>query len=80
MNDPEMVVTRRDFVRGTVSAVMAASVPGTSWAQAGSRIPRSSSVILVRDQKVLNPSLVVDRTVLKQMLSDCVLQVSQKEN
>lgn len=79
MNDSNIVVTRRDFVRGTVLSVIGASVTGTTPTQATSGPTRSSTVTLVRDQEVVSSNLIVDRSILKQMLSDCLQKVTGKK-
>jgi hypothetical protein len=76
MTDPKNIVTRRDFVRGTVSAALGASVAGITPTGANARAPRSSTVTIVRDQKVLSSANRVDTTVLKQMLAEIVIRVT----
>lgn len=75
------VITRRDFVRGTVCTVVAGTAVGPA-AEAltgqskGSRPARSARVVLVRDEKVLNASHDVDAVVLDRMLADSVMRVT----
>jgi hypothetical protein len=76
MNEPKIVLTRRDFVRGTVSGVLAASLPASAWQQ--KRASRSAAVIVVRDQKALGAGNQVDVGTLKQMLTDTVMRVTDK--
>ncbi len=73
MNDERIPITRRDFVRGSVAAVLVASVPARAWAQGSSRV---SSVVLVRDETVLDAANKVNGPVLKQMLAQTVMRVT----
>jgi hypothetical protein len=75
MSDEITVLTRRDFVRGTVAGALAASLPAHALQQ--KRGPRSSTVVLVRNQKALGAGNSVDMAVLKQMLTDTVMRVTK---
>ncbi len=77
------VITRRDFVRGTVGAVVAGSAAcsrgDTTAAQlppAGPRQARSARVVIVRDQAALNEAHDVNQRVLDQMVADTVVRVT----
>lgn len=76
-------ITRRDFVRGTVGAVVGASALGrgaaeaeSGHAQVGARPGRSARVVIVRDDRVLNETHDVDAGVLDRMLADTVMRVT----
>jgi methylmalonyl-CoA mutase cobalamin-binding subunit len=76
-------ITRRDFVRGTVGAVVGASALGrpaadaaSRQAQAAARPGRSARVVMVRDETVLNDVHDVDTSVLDRMLADCVMRLT----
>ena len=75
MNDEITVLTRRDFVRGTAAGALGASLPAHAWQQ--KRGPRSSTVVLVRNQKALGAGNEVDVAVLKRMLTDTVTRVTK---
>ena len=75
------LITRRDFVRGTVAVVAggAAAVSGAADSVEGGqakRPARSAHVVLVRDEKALNASHDVDLAVLDRMLADTVMRVT----
>lgn len=76
------IITRRDFVRGTVGSVVAgaAVAPGTSQAWAGQDKParphRSARVVIVRDEEALNAAHDVDVAVLDRMLGDTVMRLT----
>jgi methylmalonyl-CoA mutase cobalamin-binding subunit len=76
-------ITRRDFVRGTVGAVVGASALCGAAAEAAAgqtksaaRAGRSAHVVLVRDEKALNDTHDVDTTVLDRMLADTVVRLT----
>jgi hypothetical protein len=73
MNDEQTTITRRDFVRGSVAAVLSASLPAKAWPQ---RAGRSSTVVLVRDEKVMGAGNAVNEQVLQQMLAQAVMRVT----
>lgn len=76
MNKENVVLTRRDFVRGTVAGVLSASLPAAAGQE--KRAPRAATVVLVRDQKVMSAANQVDVRVLRQMLKDTLPQVTGK--
>jgi hypothetical protein len=76
-------ITRRDFVRGTVGAVVGAATLGRgaaeaaiTQAQAAPRPGRSARVVMVRDEHVLNDAHDVDAAVLDRMLADTVMRMT----
>ena len=73
-------ITRRDFVRTAVGAVVgaAALAGGAEDAaggpdQAAARPGRSARVVIVRDERVLNDTHDVDTVALDRMLADTVM-------
>jgi hypothetical protein len=77
MNEEGNVFTRRDFVRGTVGAAVAASLLGGALeSKAASAI--KSWVAVVRDQAALNAANQVNEAVLRQMLTDALKAVTGK--
>jgi hypothetical protein len=73
------LLTRRDFIRGTVGATLAASVLGVPWARRSEGAARSSLVAVVRDKNVMDASFKVDSTILQAMLDQTILQVTGKD-
>jgi hypothetical protein len=76
-------VSRRDFVRGAVGAVVGAGAhqdraayAALDQAKLAARPGRTARVVLVRDEKVLNGSHDVDTSVLGQMLGDTVVRLT----
>jgi len=76
MSERRRVVTRRDFVRGTAGAAVGASLFGLGTRDVLGREPRSASVALVRDLRVLNDSHEVNAAVLREMISNTVMRVT----
>jgi len=76
-NNPKRL-TRRDFIRGSVGATLAASVLGMPWADGTEAAGRSSIVTIVRDKNVMDAGFKVDSKILKTMLDRTVLQLTGK--
>ena len=70
-------VTRRDFVRGTVGAAVAASLLGDSLECDAAPVARSR-VIVVRNQAALNPGNQVNEPILREMLTQTLGSVTGK--
>ena len=79
MKNDQRRLTRRDFLRGTVGATLAASVLGVPWAYGSQNTARSSQVIVVRDKNVMDAELNVDTAILQSMLDRMVLMVTGKK-
>ncbi len=80
MNEPKTAITRRDFVRGSATAMLGASMTGMSMPQISARPPRSSTVTIIRDAKALSASNQVDDAVLKQMLAEILMLVTGQKS
>ena len=78
-NNPKLL-TRRDFIRGTVGATLAVSVLGVPWAHGSEATEQSSIVTVVRDKNVMDAALKVDSKILKNILDQTVLQLTGKAN
>ncbi|HEX9975438.1 MAG TPA: hypothetical protein VGD14_25535, partial [bacterium] len=80
MENKQNVLTRRDFIRGTVGATLSATVLGIPWTKGFGDSPRSSRVTLVRDQKAMDANMAVDQAILKKMLDQAVIQFTGEKN
>jgi len=78
MKRTQPCLTRRDFIRGSVGATLAASLATLPWKPESAHAARQSLVSVVRDQDVMDATLKVDATRLKTMVDKTVLQVSGK--
>jgi hypothetical protein len=74
------LLTRRDFIRGTVGATLTVSALGVPWANRGQAAGRPSVVTVVRDKNVMDTDFKVDSKILKNMLDQTVLQLTGKAN
>ena len=54
MSDKMPVLTRRDFIRGTVGATLSASVFGLQWPKREARAAATSLVTIVRDKNAMD--------------------------
>jgi hypothetical protein len=77
MSDDSSTITRRDFVRGTVGAAVAASLLGNPLESSAATAPRSY-VALVRNQGALDSGNQVNELVLGVMLTQVLRSVTGK--
>ncbi|UCB48694.1 MAG: DUF362 domain-containing protein [Deltaproteobacteria bacterium] len=80
MKDKKPVITRRDFIRGTIAATISTSVLGFKWPEGEAKAARSSLVTLVRDQNALDSSRNVDTAILNQMLEQTLIKFTGEKN
>jgi hypothetical protein len=80
MENRNGVVTRRDFILGTVGATIGATLMGSGWLRGVGEAGGRSTVFIVRDQKVMDAEMKVDKTVLKNMLEQALASVTGKKN
>ncbi len=76
MKNDKYVLTRRDFVRGTLSVAAGTSIFGLNWLNPEARASRSSLVTIVRDKNAMDSSNNVDTAVLKEMLEQTLIKVT----
>ena len=74
MKDHGRVLTRRDFIRGTVGATLGASLFDLKWPDGEAQAAQTSAVTIVRDQKAMDSSKKVDRTILEKMLTQTLIK------
>jgi hypothetical protein len=84
MKDEKQAFTRRDFIRNTLGAAAAAGLAGRTVAQdkaaKASGAVRSSRVVLVRNEAVLDADHKVNGGVLRKMLDETVTRVTRVKN
>ncbi len=80
MNDKKHVLTRRDFIRGTIGATIGTSILGFPWPKGEAKASRSSLVTIVREKNVMDASKNVDRAILKKMLEQTLGKVTGQRN
>ena len=76
MSEKHHVLTRRDFVRAGAGAAVGVSVAGAAWAEQAVATPRASTVVLVRDERVLDAAHAVNAAVLAEMLAATAMRVT----
>lgn len=80
MKDKKPVLTRRDFVRGTIAATIGTSILGLKWPKAEAKALGSSLVTIVRDKNAMDSSKNVDTTILKKMLEQTLIKFTGQKN
>jgi len=74
------VLTRRDFIRGTIGAAVGTSIFGLKWPMAEARAARSSIVTIVRDKNAMDSSKNVNSAIVKKMLDQALAKVTEQKN
>ena len=80
MKNEKNVLTRRDFIRGTIGAAIGTSILGLKWPEAVAKEPRSSLVVIVRDKNAMDSSKDVDNAIVKKMLEQTLIEVTGQKN
>ena len=80
MKDKKHVLTRRDFIRGTIGATVGASIFGLKWPRGEANASPSSLVTIVRDKTAMDSSNNVDVAVLKKMLEQTLIKFTGQNN
>ena len=80
MKDKLPVLTRRDFIRGTVGVTLSASVFGLQWPKGEARAEARSLVTIVRDKNAMDSAKKIDTAVLDKMLAETLTSVTGQKN
>ncbi|MFO7866351.1 MAG: DUF362 domain-containing protein [Candidatus Aminicenantes bacterium] len=80
MKNKKPVVTRRDFIRGTVGATLGVTLLGPAWLRGIGEMKSRSSVFIVRDRDAMDDALNVDKSVLEKMLQQVLAGVTGESN
>ncbi len=80
MKDKRPVLTRRDFIRGTIGAAVGTSIFGFKWPKAEAKALSSSLVTIVRDKNAMDSSKNVDSSILEKMLEQTLIKVTGRNN
>jgi Domain of unknown function (DUF362) len=78
MNDDKHIITRRDFVRGTVGATLGVAAIGVALEASSVAPVPTSHVVLVREQWVLDEQHAVNPGILRIMLRNVLIKVTGK--
>jgi hypothetical protein len=74
------VLTRRDFLRGTIGATIGTSILSFTWPKGEAKAAGSSLVTVVRDKNAVDSSKNVDNTILEKMLEQTLIKVTGQKN
>lgn len=80
------VITRRDFIRGTVSSTLGLSLILPDWVKKSlasentQRVPGRSLVLLVRDENVLDDQMNVNKKILAGMVDRILTEITGKKD
>jgi len=80
MKDKKRVITRRDFIRGTIGATIGTSILGLNWPTAEAKAAHSSLVTVVRDKNAMDSSRNVDRAIIDKMLDQTLIKFTGRKN
>ncbi|MEJ2286023.1 MAG: DUF362 domain-containing protein, partial [Desulfobacterales bacterium] len=70
MKDKKPVLTRRDFIRGTIGVTLGSAVFGLQWPRREAGAAARSLVTVVRDKNAMDSAKNIDLTVLEKMLAE----------
>jgi hypothetical protein len=80
MPNKKRLITRRDFIRGTIGATLATSMLGVKWAMGDEKAVRSSLVTVVRDKNVMGADFAIDFKVYQKMLDQTIIKFTGEKN
>jgi hypothetical protein len=73
------VITRRDFIRGSIGAAVGAAITGTKFIHADDQ-PTLSKVTVTRNKNVMDSELNIDINNLAEMLDQTILDITGKKS
>ena len=76
MKSKKFVITKRDFLRGTVGATLGFTLMGPKWLKAQAAEMGGSSVFIVRDQNAMDEAMNANKDILKKMLQQVLAGVT----
>jgi hypothetical protein len=81
VNNGIRVLTRRDFIRGTVGATLGIGLLGPKWLKGMTKEEKSKSLVLIaRHKNAMNEDLDVDIDALKTMLEQVLTGITGENN
>ena len=80
MTSHKPVLTRRDFLRGTVGMTLGMSVFGIAWPHGKANAANKSLVSIVRDEAVMDSYRMIDKAILEAMLEQTLLKTTHQDN
>ncbi len=79
MKNKQCVITKRDFLRGTVGAALGATLVGPEWLKGMETPAGRSSVFIARDRNAMDEALNVDKAALKRMLGQLLAGITGED-
>lgn len=80
MKDRKVILTRRDFIRGTIGMTLGASVLGFQWPHSEADAANKSTVTIVRHKDALDSYRAVNMTILEGMLNETLIKITGEKN
>ena len=80
MKNEKPVLTRRDFIRGTIGVTLGASILSVQWPAGEAKAAGPSLVTVVRDENALDSARNVDGAILEKMLEQTLTRVTGRSN
>ena len=80
MKKNKPVLTRRDFIRGTIGATIGTSIFGFNWPEGEANAFSPSLVTVVRDKNAVDSSKNVDAKIVDKMLAQTLTKVTGQNN
>lgn len=79
MKKESIIITRRDFVRGTSGALLGVSLLNSIGRESTASPDSRGKVILIREKDIFDAGQKIQRDVLKTMLETCLLTLTGKK-
>ena len=80
MKDKKHVLTRRDFLRGTIGATIGTSIFGFKLPEGEAKARPASLVTIVRNKNAMDSSKNVDSTILEKMIEQTLVKFTGQKN
>lgn len=80
MKNKKCVITKRDFIRGTVGATLGITLMGPEWLKGMTDEMSRSSVFIARDRNAMDEALNADKAALKKMLEQILAGITGEAN
>lgn len=80
MKNKKPVLIRRDFIRGTVTATIGASIFPFNQSKTEAAATGSSVVTIARDKNVMDTSLNIDQALLRDRIEQTLIRVTRQKN
>jgi len=76
MENNRFVITKRDFLKGTVGATLGTALAGPGWLKGMAERAGKSKVVIVRDKNAMDETQAVNRKALEHMLQELLTEMT----